>query len=135
MILASNVALFNEHAEIEETVEDGMLSPDTMRHLVRRSLSTKQHLRLFPQKLEFDDQTVKRTQIDKKGREVHTTDPSSRVVWKSDRTLLSTQKVEQMPQDFTRVTSKSKRRRWEPELPATVETPVDPELDNLPDSE
>ena len=123
MILAESVARSNDHSDIAETVEAHLLP--------RKSLSAKLHLRILPQDLEVEARTIKRTQTTKQGDLVETSDPSYRVTWKSDKTLLSTQKVEQMPKDFKRVTSKSKRKIWQPELPATVEVSTETEIDGL----
>lgn len=119
-VLAADAAKFFEHTDIEETTET---------HIVPRvSLTKKLHLRLFEQKIETED--VKTFQTDTRtGQKVVVTNP--RIVWKSDRTLLRRDHPEKMPQDISRITSKSKRKIWEPELPAVVESSTDLDLDDV----
>lgn len=118
---ASNAGIYSECCEVQETKED---------HIVPRdSYTRRHHLRLFPQSIELGD--VKRVQIDKiTGLPTITTDQV--IVWRSDKTLLRQGKPEQLENlKCTRITSHSKRRRYEPEEPAVIEVSTDNVLDDL----
>jgi hypothetical protein len=91
---------------------------------IRESITRRQHLGLFSE-VELEDRVTR--QLDtKSGRVVETTSP--RVVWRSDKTLLRKGKPDQLP-TFVRVTSRTKRRRFEREVPAVMETPTPVEID------
>lgn len=120
--LVAESGKYFECAEVEETPEDHIIP--------RRSLTQKQYLRIFPQRLETEPlKRTKRLQMDKSGKLVETTDTKARVIWKSDKTLLRQGKPDQMPAGYTRVTSHSKRRQFIPEGPAVVDVEIETDLD------
>ena len=121
-------AIYNEHTEIEESKRDYLIP--------RQSLTTRLYLRLFDPVMESEprrwkqlDLTTKAKQA-KEAKQLQRAHPANRaalaakinaqplalvegtddvVVWKSDRTLLSTSKVEQL--STVRVTRQSQNRR------------------------
>ena len=111
---SSNCAM-NSHFDGEETPEDHIIP--------RRSTTRQQYLGIVPQTLEFEElKPVWRLQRIMKGKDkgklVETTEPNIRVTWKSDKTLLNRSKVESfetLAKQFSRVTSHSKRRVYQPE--------------------
>lgn len=143
---------FMEYLGNEESTEDPVIPPETMRKLVRRSVTQKQLLRVLPQTIEVE--SMQSRQLDRKGegtvevtvtervgnttiqraftvpgRMIETTD--NRLIWKSDRTLLRNDKPDLLENiQFNRETSRSKRMSKQPgdkrELPAIMETPVNP---------
>ena len=102
-------------------------------HLIpRKSLTRQQHLRLFPPVIETEARKAR--QLDKRsGNMVETTD--QRLVWKSDHSLLRSNKPQVNIGTFRRITSRSKVRRIEKEEPAVIEVPTDTDLDIDLDSE
>lgn len=112
-VFAERVAPYWEPADIEETTET---------HVVpRQSLTRKEHLKHFPQTVEFESmKPTRRVQQDKNGNLVETTDPRARVSWKSDHSLLRLGKPDNFGEDqgttFIRETSRSKQRRVETEI-------------------
>lgn len=121
--IADSAAKYHECAEVEETEADYLIP--------RQSLTTKLHLRLFPQRREFESlRPTVHHQADKKGKLVEVTNPKARLVWKSDRTLLNPRIPEKLEDvKFSRITSHSKVRRSERELPATLEESTDRDIE------
>lgn len=114
--LVADAGKYFECAEIAETQEDHIIP--------RQSLTNQLHLRLFPITFETEQRNAKqRNKVD--GKLVATTD--NRVIWKSDRTLLRTNKPEATIPVFVRETSYSKRKRLEKEIPACIEAPQIPD--------
>lgn len=110
----------------EGVPEDVYPRKSALGHGPRESLTKRQHLQMFTQKVEFEQLAdVKRTQEyvtrDKwRGHIIGrtsttTTDPNFRIAWKSDRTLLRRGKPDDWGGDrgtyYSRITSHSKRRQ------------------------
>lgn len=119
--IAEQVAPFWDCAAIEETKED---------HVVpRQSVTTREHLRQFPE-VEFEPlKPTYRIQTDKNGNHVKTTDPRYRRTWQSDKSLLLQGKPDPFGEDggttFIRETSHSKPRQPE------IETKPNPEANGF----
>ena len=125
IIVAESSAKHFEYTDIRETEETHVIP--------RKSLTEKQHLRLFPQQVELERIILKRRQlatIDGKQVMVKTTDTVYRTVWKSDKTLLRQNRPEQLDRiKFKRQNHYDKRTETQVERPAIVEIQVDPDND------
>jgi hypothetical protein len=130
--VVEGASIHNWYAEIDESVET---------HLVpRKSLERQQMLRIKPQTFEYGDKLAVTTyQTDKvTGQVVKVTDYVPRVTWKSDRSLLRRDKVQQQIGErlgkditgFKRQTSSSKRivREQENIDPVDVVNVIDVDL-------
>lgn len=111
-LIETKGGIYNKHYIGEDSAENDGFG--------RQSLTAKLHLGLFPQETEVEQLSpVKRFQLDKTGKLVETSDPNpkTRVVWKSDKSLLSGSKIDQEQSGFMRVTARSKRRVYVAEPP------------------
>lgn len=150
-----SAAALYDYTDAEETTEDKHLSHDVMVQLVRRSKTSKEHLRMFPQSVETEQ--INGRQLNKLGPKSmitvavpvktsgeagkHTTEyeiktlpapgtlvevTTNRVVWKSDKTLLRRDRPDTLEDiRFKRVTSRTKVTKTEVERPATIEVPTE----------